>query len=169
MARPRFDELISIRDIDLTPVLTDAERMLSLLERFVRVVDSHDLRTSLMRRIGFPDTDTAAFLLVNQLALHGALRPSTLADRLETGRSHVTKLVARLHSHDLVARVADPEDRRGILVALTSSGRGIARQLIAAESEALGDTFGTWSDEDIETFTRYLQRFVADLSGTLPR
>jgi DNA-binding MarR family transcriptional regulator len=65
----------------------------------------------------------------------------TLADRMACVRSNITQLVDRLEADKLLARMADPGDRRSILAQITAEGRKRhvqgERALRAAEREAL--------------------------------
>ncbi len=71
-----------------------------------------------------------------QRAPAGRLAPSLLAQRIVCTTGAMTKLVDRLVRTGLVRRTPDPEDRRGVLVALTPEGERIATA--AAESYRVG-------------------------------
>ena len=60
------------------------------------------------------------------------LAPSALAERQHCVRSNITQLIDRLEKDGLVRRRPDPEDRRGVLAALTPAGtRAYARGMRA--------------------------------------
>ena len=63
------------------------------------------------------------------------------ANRMICVRSNITQLVDRLEADGLVARQADPHDRRGKLAALTADGRKVVKEgvrvLESAEKEVL--------------------------------
>jgi DNA-binding MarR family transcriptional regulator len=61
--------------------------------------------------------------------LHGPLTPSELADRERVKRPTATRLIARLEEEGLVARTADPADRRSSLIAITPDGRELLRAI----------------------------------------
>jgi DNA-binding MarR family transcriptional regulator len=60
---------------------------------------------------------------------HGPLTPSELADRERVKRPTATRLIANLEDGGLVARTADPSDRRSSLIAITPAGRDLMRTL----------------------------------------
>ncbi|QXT63476.1 MarR family winged helix-turn-helix transcriptional regulator [Tessaracoccus palaemonis] len=166
MPRPSPSVLVPASDVDASPVLkATREPLLDLFERLIRVANSDVARRELMNTVGFPGADVPTFLAVNQLALHGALRPTDLAERLETGRPNLTKIVQRLESLGLAARVADPSDERGVLVALTDEGRRIAKRVIRTEREWVTATLVGWEDEEVSTFTQLLAKFVDRLDS----
>ena len=71
-----------------------------------------------------------------QRAPDGGLTPSLLAQRIVCTTGAMTKLVDRLVRNGLVERTPDPEDRRGVLVALTPAGERLATA--AADSYRVG-------------------------------
>src|SRR5215213_5645450 len=73
---------------------------------------------------GLSPTLTAALATVDR---HGPLTPSELAARERIQRPTATRLLARLEEDGLVARTADPGDRRSSLVAITADGRSLLR------------------------------------------
>src|SRR5215208_3262568 len=56
---------------------------------------------------------------------HGPLTPSELAERERVQRPTVTRVLARLEEAGLVARAADPQDRRCSLVSISDDGRAL--------------------------------------------
>src|SRR3954469_13001138 len=60
---------------------------------------------------------------------HGPLTPSELATRERIQRPTATRVLARLEEAGLVARAADPTDRRSSLVSVTAEGRALLERL----------------------------------------
>ena len=71
---------------------------------------------------GLSPTLTAALATVDR---HGPLTPSELAQRERVRRPTVTRLAARLEEMGLLARAADPADRRSSLLSVTPEGRAL--------------------------------------------
>ena len=71
-------------------------------------------------------SQTAALSTVER---HGPLTPSELATRERIQRPTVTRLLGRLEEAGLVARAADPVDRRSSLVSITPAGRALLARL----------------------------------------
>lgn len=165
MPRPPIGDLAAAHEIDTSSLLQDGrDDLLVLLERMIRIANSDEFRRRLMVASAFPTTDVPTFLAVNQLALHGALRPTDLAQRLETGRPNVTKIVQRLEQAGLVVRAADPEDDRGVLVALSSQGRETANTVLAQERRWLTAAVASWKPDEVEGMKKVLDRFLTDVA-----
>jgi DNA-binding MarR family transcriptional regulator len=74
------------------------------------------------------------------LARDGDLRLSALADKLRIVPRSATEVVDDLQRLGLVARRADPDDRRAVLVALTDAGEQTSRAILQAR-QAEGERF----------------------------
>lgn len=129
------------------------------LASVVHWADSREVREYFMQRVAFPTPDVLAFLVVNQLAYRGALRPTDLASTLGTGRANVTKIVGRLETLGLVARTPSPTDERSVLVALTPDGRAMGAQILDVAEEHFRSAVEGWPDDEIETLRRVMARF----------
>ena len=75
---------------------------------------------------GLSPTLTAALATIDR---HGPLTPSELAQRERVQRPTVTRLVARLEELGLLARAADPGDRRSSLLSITPAGRALLEEV----------------------------------------
>ena len=84
-----------------------------------------------MRQSAGGDLSPTQGAALNTIACHGPLTPSELAGREKIQRPTATRVLARLEEAGLVARTADPADRRSSLVAVTASGEA----LLAASRE----------------------------------
>jgi DNA-binding MarR family transcriptional regulator len=81
----------------------------------------------------------------------GTMTMSELSDKLLVSNGNVTGLVSRLVEDGMIAREADPVDRRTMRVELTDGGRAQFRAM-ALEHEALVDSlFDSLSDAEMET------------------
>jgi DNA-binding MarR family transcriptional regulator len=121
-------------------------------------------REDLISRSGFPlPDDMLAFLVMNQLAYRGAARPTELADAAHTGRSNLSKVVRRLEEAELVGRMANPEDGRETMIALTPAGREVAERIVAASETDFAEAVSGWSPAEREQFEDLLVRLVRDL------
>ena len=66
-----------------------------------------------------------------------------LAERLSCVKSNITQLVDRLEADGLVARQADPSDRRTRLAVMTAAGRKACQEGRRIQQESEGDLFGS--------------------------
>jgi DNA-binding MarR family transcriptional regulator len=81
------------------------------------------------------------------VARHGPLTPSELALREKIQRPTATRVLARLEETGLVARAADPGDRRSSLLTVTPAGAALLEEqrtrkdaFLSERLEALGPT-----------------------------
>src|SRR5687768_10855662 len=100
---------------------------------------------------GLSPTLAAALATVER---HGPLTPSELADRERVRRPTATKLLARLEAEGLVARTADPQDRRSSLIAVTAEGRALLRGIRTRKDAFLAQRLRALSAEDRATLER---------------
>ncbi|MCI2958460.1 MarR family transcriptional regulator [Agromyces atrinae] len=125
----------------------DGPTLSSALHAIVTYANSTALRQQVMSRSDFPfPGDLSAFLVVNQLIYRGSARPTDLANALDTGRSNISKILARLESADLVTRGTDPADNRGVVVVLTPAGRELGARILSTGPRAA--TLETWTSAD---------------------
>ena len=78
-----------------------------------------------MRQQAGGDLSPTQGAALNTIACHGPLTPSELAAREKIQRPTATRVLARLEESGLIARAADPADRRSSLVAVTEAGNAL--------------------------------------------
>ena len=101
----------------------------------------------------------AQLFVLQKLAESDGQSVSELAARTATDPSSVSVVVARLVRRRLVARHADPRDRRRLRLTLTAAGRALARRAPAAAQQGLVGA--------IESLPRPEQAHLADLLGRI--
>lgn len=88
-----------------------------------------------------------------------SLRLRELNTHLLLTQPSVSRLVDRLTARGLLAKTNDPDDARGVNVAVTDSGfelfRRVARSHISSIAERIGDSL---SNEELETLTDLCDR-----------
>ncbi|MEW1835982.1 MarR family transcriptional regulator [Microbacterium sp. NPDC079995] len=145
---------------DISPVIHQDPHDLRLtMASLVHWADSREVRETTMKRVDFPVDDMQMFLVVNQLAYRGALRPTDLATTLGTGKANMSKIVKRLEAAGLVQRAKSLKDDRSTLIALTPDGRVIGERISEESKKHLESEIEDWSQEDILEFRRLLRRF----------
>lgn len=154
-------------EVDVSPILAaDPLDLRVSLASLVHWADSHEVRTRLMREIDFPVEDLSMFLVVNQLAHRGAMRPTDLAHMLGTGKANLSKIAHRLVDAGLVCRVPSRDDERSTLLALTPAGRQIGIRIMARAETDLSTVLADWTDPDVQALQQLLARFVAAAQST---
>lgn len=165
MPRPPRHALVDATELELAPLPVPGRRDLgAALAALVHWADSRHVRDDVRRAAGFPGEDLLEFLAVNQLTLRGPLRPTELADALQTSRPNLSKVARRLEVLGLAARTADPADDRGVLLALTPAGRDVGRRILEHGRRTLEEALRGWSTADVDTFEALFARFVTDLT-----
>lgn len=94
---------------------------------------------------GLSPTMQAALATIDR---HGPLTPSELAARERVQRPTVTRLIAKLEEDGLVARTADPVDRRSFLIALTPEGSALLAELRTRKDAFLAERLRRLPAED---------------------
>lgn len=80
-----------------------------------------------------------------------------LAERLNITSGGVTKIVGQLEEQGILRRDMDPDDRRGILVSLTSKGKSLINKLHRVTSDYYSSMFSGLSDTEKEKILSGLQ------------
>ena len=106
-----------------------------------------------------------------RLQLGGPARPSVLAAEFGVAPRTITELVDILERDGLVARKADPTDRRAVLVTLTGEGEAALAVAGATRTRLMKQVFGALEADDRATMARLLQTLddaMAPLSTSDP-
>jgi DNA-binding MarR family transcriptional regulator len=85
---------------------------------------------------------------------HGPLTPSELALRERIQRPTATRVLARLEESGLIARTADPSDRRSSLVAITEPGHALLDSVRDRKDAYLAQRLDQLSPEDLAALDR---------------
>jgi len=96
-----------------------------------------------------------------------------LAERLNITSGGVTKIVGQLEDRSILRRDMDPEDRRGILVSLTSEGRSLINKLHKITNDYYTSIFSGLSDKEkdsilfgLESLNEAWEKNTGDISGS---
>ncbi|GAB2976959.1 MarR family winged helix-turn-helix transcriptional regulator [Actinotalea caeni] len=108
-----------------------------------RLGSALDRLTRLLRRSSLPgDLSPAAASTLYTLVTTGPARLTALAAAEHVSQPAMTQLVARLEAAGLVARGADPDDGRVVIVSATDAGRDLSLARRAARGEVLATLLG---------------------------
>lgn len=102
----------------------------------------------------------AQLRLMYTLLVEGDQPMGDLAERLDVRPPTVTGLTDRLIKQDLIERVADPSDRRVVVVRLTDEGRSVIGQIEAISRAYFDRIFAKLGQKRIEELTRALEEFA---------
>jgi DNA-binding MarR family transcriptional regulator len=101
----------------------------------------------------------------------GPRRITELAAEEGVTQPAITHLVSRLQQRGWLERVADPSDRRAVLVSLTGAGRDALGQLRAEYRALLHEEMATLDDREVDTLAgavEILDRLIGRLIDSRP-
>jgi DNA-binding MarR family transcriptional regulator len=107
-----------------------------------------------MRQQAGGDLSPTQGAALNTIACHGPLTPSELAAREKIQRPTATRVLARLEEAGLIARAADPADRRSSLVAATEAGEALLAHTRERKDLYLAARLDRLSAEEIAVLDR---------------
>jgi len=105
------------------------------------------------------DLSASAAFALNRVCREGPIRLTTLAAKEGISQPSMTQLIQRLRRQGLVTRLADPDDGRVALVAITQAGQELLDDRMRARRERLTMLLATLSSE--EAFALWLSAHVA--------
>lgn len=115
-----------------------------------------------LRRPRWHDVDLTFTQLraLSAIARRQQLRVSDLAEELGAGLAATSALVERMSRHGLLARRADPEDRRTVLLELTPRARRTLDRLEQGSSEHLARLVERMTPTERDAFATTLRAFI---------
>ena len=113
-------------------------------------------------RHAMAELGTQGFHALAVIQVHGPLRVSDVALRLGVDLSVASRQIASLTAEGYVERRLDTTDRRAQLVAVTPAGRKVLRESHRRMVSAFTRVLESWTDEDVDTLTRGLERLRDD-------
>ena len=100
-----------------------------------------------------------AVLSLIQLSPQGALSPSSIAQALNATLPRLSHVLARLEERGLASRSVSPEDRRGVEVRLTTTGRRVVVKATPGHIEtARRLALDPFSDDELTVLGEFLRR-----------
>ena len=93
---------------------------------------------------------------------HGPIRPGRLAEALRIAPRSVTDVIDDLEGRGLVARAADPDDRRAQIVTMTDAGVALLAAIDDQRTDAASELFGRLSAGDRAELARILGSLLRD-------
>ncbi len=116
----------------------------------------------LLRPLG---VSAAGGLVLGLLRDHGRMSPSEIGGRLIVTRATVTGLVDSLERRGLVRRMANPADRRGLLIEVTPEGLEVVAQVRTLVHRSERTWMSGLSDDELRTYIGLLHRIQDGPTG----
>ncbi len=98
--------------------------------------------------------------LLTALSLHGALDQVSLAEELGLDRATTAEVLARLEARKLIARKANPRDRRAKLASITRRGRTLTVAMFTSMQRAQDRLCAPLSQKERDVFMATLVRLI---------
>jgi DNA-binding MarR family transcriptional regulator len=93
------------------------------------------------------------------------LSPTRLAHGLMLSSAGVTSRLDRLERRGFVRRLPDPDDRRGVIVDLTDSGREVVDAAVEANTASDRQLMERFDQQEVETLEALLRKLLAGLES----
>lgn len=106
------------------------------------------------------------FFVIFQLAMHGNMRPSDLAQNIGLARSSMTSVIDGLVQKELVSRMPSLDDRRAFQLGLTPEGERLFQKERSHFFAGLQLLEETMSDDEFHQFIHVLHHATAILRDT---
>jgi DNA-binding MarR family transcriptional regulator len=134
-----------------------------LMEQFRAIAHASHNRTN--ARMSAAGLSLARFRVLQALASGGRLRMNELSAALGVAPRTVTTIIDALENDRMVARLADPADRRATLLEITDEGLSQLRRLRALHDAAAAELFEVLTPTEQQQLARLLHRLQAASSA----
>jgi DNA-binding MarR family transcriptional regulator len=94
------------------------------------------------------DLSASAAFVLNRVNREGPVRLTSLAAKEGVSQPSMTQLIQRLERLDLVSRLADPEDGRAALIAITAHGQSLLEDRKRLRRDRLAALLATLSADE---------------------
>ncbi|MBS4025557.1 MAG: MarR family transcriptional regulator [Clostridia bacterium] len=118
----------------------------------------HSVLQVFKHRLAPYNVTPAQYGVLNCLWVIDGQSPGEIADRLSLDGSTMTGILTRLEQKDLLNRQPDPNDRRGIKVFLTHSGKGMEAVLCPVIDEANREVLALFSPQEAVLLKAFLEQ-----------
>ena len=105
--------------------------------------------------LGINTTDGRALDVIDQAG--GRITAGDLARELRLSTGAVTTIVDRLEKAGYARRVADPDDRRRVLIETTAKVARVSEEIYGTAAEAI-DWASGYTDEELDLFIRFQEQ-----------
>lgn len=129
-----------------------------ILDELARVGREHSDATVLFHAnvASLLDLHPTDYKMLGILVRSGPLSAGQIAGRSGLASASVTNLIDRLEQKGFVHRVADPTDRRRVMVEVVAERLTGARSLLASTRRSLAQLYDRYSDRDLSVIADFL-------------
>lgn len=159
-------DTISVYDADVSRP-DDIRAIQAALSTVTRVQYNRRARRLIEDRSGVPLAPTTVATL-SAIGALGPVRHGAVAQRVGTQPSRISKEVRALVQAGLVTEVADPQDRRAVLLGVTDKGTDAVERYAEAARETLSEVLAELSDDEVTTLAPLLTRLATCFARAVP-
>ena len=116
-----------------------------------------------LARHALAELGTQGFVALGVIHLHGPVRISDVAQRLNVALSVASRQVTALERAGYVERDTDPEDGRAHRVSATDAGRAVLEESHRRMVHAFGRALEGWSAKEITALSESLEQLREDV------
>ncbi|WP_138431101.1 MarR family winged helix-turn-helix transcriptional regulator [Fodinibius saliphilus] len=129
------------------------------LDAFIKLMRATEsINNRLNRHLTEADLTVSQFGVLEALLHLGPLNQKALAEKLLKSGGNITMVVDNLEKNNWVERQKDPEDRRSVLVHLTTEGEEFISSYFPKHLELILDEFEVLSDEELESISKICKK-----------
>jgi DNA-binding MarR family transcriptional regulator len=121
-----------------------------------------------LSRHALAEIGTQGFTALAAVHLHGPIRVSDVAARLNVDRSVASRQLAALGSAGYVVSETDSEDGRVLRMTTTDAGRRALEESHRRMVHTFSDTLANWTEEEVAMLSGGLARLNADFEVATP-
>jgi DNA-binding MarR family transcriptional regulator len=147
--------------------VVDALRLVRYSHIFASAV-REVLELKLLRAVCPTPLTLSQFQLLKLMSANGHHQVGEVADFLGVSPPAATKNIDKLERLGLVVRSPSKGDRRATLLTVSPKGRRLVRKYEEAKTARLSPVLERFEPEEIEQFSRLLERFSVSLLGMEP-
>ncbi|WP_101786627.1 MarR family winged helix-turn-helix transcriptional regulator [Nonomuraea indica] len=124
------------------------------------------LNSLVAERLGVTETDVQC---LHALGRHGRATPGALAKYVNLTTGSASRMIDRLVAAGCVRRVADPDDRRRVLIEPTQDGLDRVRAAYAGLVARTRDDLAGFDDAELDTVIRFMRTAERSTAAEIQR
>lgn len=146
---------LAARPSDSPPTPASRHAVLRLVNRLrVEIIDAMD------RELAPFEISAPQLFVLSTLTNEEVSSPSAICKSISYDPGAMTRMIDRLEQKGLVRRIPHPTDRRATSLELTTAGKALYPQLLAAKDRVQAQFLRGFSEEEVRVFERFLHRML---------
>lgn len=129
------------------------------LDAFIKLMRATEtINNRLNRHLADSDLTVSQFGVLEALLHLGPQNQKSLGEKLLKSGGNITLVIDNLEKCDLVERNRDPQDRRAMLISLTSKGRKFIKGFFPKHLEQIKEEFSVLNENEKEELARICKK-----------